>query len=137
MDITAHNDFVILERLEAPEKIGNLVLPEANRELCRQRPIGRVLSVGPKVNDEITSEPVEEGQIFLFDDRAAACCHGLDGDLRTWVRAEFLVGRLVSDQHATADKIAKDRARKQKIDAEREAQGNLVRANGHVPHLAQ
>jgi hypothetical protein len=137
MDIQARGDFVILEPLDAPEKIGGIILTETKREMIRQRPLGRVLSVGPKVNDDLDANPIEVDDIVIFIDIDGWGVHGLDGDMRAWCKRDHIVGKLLRDVSATPEELKAKTARAERLMSERNAAATLVQATGAIPKLAK
>lgn len=139
MNVQARGDWIVMEPMEAPQKIGGILLPEAKREGIMQRPVGVVVSVGPDVNEVGKADPIEEGHVLIFSMHAAKAVHGLDGNVLYMTRAESVIGRVLNDLQASPDEVAALRARHDKIMSElREAQtkaegpSRLVLANGQV-----
>lgn len=132
MKIQAVGTYVILENLEAPEKMGGLEIPETQKERIRQRPIGRVLSVGAGVNPEGCKEPLAEGDIVIYGQGNAMHMYGLDGNIVWMVDREFIVGFVREDRMASGEELEAISQRRAKIEAEQTVLETQARARANL-----
>src|SRR5687767_10236748 len=127
MQITPRGDWITLEQLEPPDKIGGLHLSAGAQEAHRRRPVGMVLEVGPEVNaPESGNEPIEKNDVLIFDEMYGKKIEGNDGRIVYMVRAERVIGHVKSDRHATTEEVAALKARAAAVRAEQESASNNV-----------
>lgn len=130
MKIDPRGDHIVAVPLEAPTKIGQVILPESGREMMMARPLGVVQAVGSKVNEPGSEdEPIEPGDVITYWRGQAQRLQGADEKMYIQLRASDVIGHVNSDEQASADEQARIEARYKKIKAEQEEQlSKAVRA---------
>lgn len=104
MEIKPFGKHVIIEPLEAPEKMGQIYLSDEQREGMEKRACGMVAAVGPKVNEYMAEQgnpPLEAGQIVVFWLQGVGTIQGRDLKQNVFCPAEAIVGLVVDDKFAS------------------------------------
>lgn len=143
MEIRPFGKHVILEPLEAPEKIGQIFLTDEHKDGIEKRAVGMVAAVGGKVNEslaEMGEPPIEVGQIVVYWKPASGSVQGKDLKQKIYCTVDGLIGLVTRDDHASTEEfkaeIEKSKRREQdflgKVGGSR-----LVQASGAVPRIVE
>ena len=102
MIIRPRGDWIVMEPVPAPTKIGSLHLAPEQIQAIMERPIGRVLAVGPDVPAD---KGPKVGQTVLYDENRWRVVTGLDTrNLRT-AKWSDCIGIVEADPVATNEQI--------------------------------
>lgn len=143
MDIQPFGKHVILEPLEAPEKIGEIFLSDEHRDGIEKRALGMVVAIGKKANEamiEMGEEPLEIGDIVVYWKPGAGTIQGKDLKQKVYCAVDSLIGAVTRDDPASTKEFKHelDKAEKRERDWLNKAQGRgIVTAAGQVPRIVE
>lgn len=146
MQLKPRGDWVIGETVKPnPEMKKGLVMPESMMANLENRPMMRVVAIGPDVNKpphhpeayKPSGPPIEEGKVYTFDRNEARPVPGQDTKTVIQVPMQAIIAEVESDEMCDPEALREAQNRVERIKAEqgkqRSAGPGLVVPVGAAP----